>query len=57
MKDGLFHEMWGKVCQKMENPDIKGQYYFMFYDRLERNHTNFEQAYNLNDSYEETAPV
>lgn len=57
MKDGLFHEMWRKVCEKMAKYDINGRYYCMFYDRLKSNQTNFEKAYNHNDSREETAPV
>ena len=57
MKDGLFHEMWSKVCQRMEKYDSNGRYYCMFYERLQRNQTSFEKAYNHNDSREETAPV
>lgn len=40
----------------MEKVDINERYYYMFYERLKRNQTCFESAYNQNDSREETVP-
>ena len=46
MADGAFHEQWGRVLSRRNMKEHFPVYYQTVYDKITRNHTQFEDTFN-----------